>query len=459
MAKGILSATTVLDLTSESRILEAQGRHEEAERLLSGVWAGAGHVPDIGTLPPLGGAALLLRAAVVTGFVGGTRKIPGANLTANRMLRDAVQLFKRAGSLEGCAEAVSELAYNVRRLGRLPRARRLAHFAAKLGAQASPTIRAAILLRLALVENADRDFVAALKTLQDSAILFDAPLSDVESKDIVKLSQVGIYFNFRGLVYRSLAIEERNWEYFDAGYTDITAAQFFFSRAGHKRYEAAALNNMALFAIVHRDFVRAHEYVERARQLLTFPADVIFIGQVEETRARIYAAERRFDDAERVIEQAVAILQDADEPGLLSETLVVRDTIFAARDNPEQADKILIVERPRFRLITGGGEKIQPFRDTVTFRVGEGNASLEHLNYYEGSLVPFEVAFRAHEGQFVLARILPGGERFVGFYHVNAQDKTVMIDTGHPDYDHVIYPSWRVQVCGVHRTLQRLTAT
>jgi tetratricopeptide (TPR) repeat protein len=452
---------TFEELCEQVSVLEAVGQHEEAEGILGEVWPSVFADPQVESLPPHLQALSLVRIAALISSSGSTRRLPNAQERARGLAQRARDIAAQLDDRHGQAEALCELGRIERRMGNTREGLRLLDRALELASDGGDRyLLGRIQLRRAIYENAEQNFATSLSILQDSALLFDAPLWDAPTRDLKKLALVGDYFNTRGLVHRNLALQERSWEFFDAGYRDLTAAQFFFSQAGHNRYEAAALNNLALFALVHHDFIKAYEYIDRARLKLKFPTDVVFIVQVEETRARIFAAEGRFEDAERVIEQAVEILKETSDTGLLQEVLVVRDTIFSARNNPAEANRILKIERPKFRLISGGEERtIKPAREIVTCKVNDDDESLTHLGFPPGSIIPFEASMRAHEGQFVLCKIMPGDTACVGFYYLNADGRTLMIETGHPDYEPRFFPVWRVHIRGVHRQFLRLRET
>ena len=73
----------------------------------------------------------------------------------------------------------------------------------------------------------------------------------------------------------------------------------------------------------------AHEHLDRAQAALTRLKDAATLAQVDETRARVLIAERRYRDAERTLAGALTTLEQGDESALLADAMTVQGVIWA----------------------------------------------------------------------------------------------------------------------------------
>ena len=63
------------------------------------------------------------------------------------------------------------------------------------------------------------------------------------------------------------------------------------------------------------------------------------VAQVNETRARVFLAEKRFAEAERAILNAITVLEQGDDASLLAEALTTQGSIFAGGGKYDSARK------------------------------------------------------------------------------------------------------------------------
>ena len=69
--------------------------------------------------------------------------------------------------------------------------------------------------------------------------------------------------------------------------------------------------------------------IDRAQLIFTRLRDAGSLAQVDETRARVLVAERKYRDAERTLAGAVKTLEQGDESALLAEALTVQGVVWA----------------------------------------------------------------------------------------------------------------------------------
>jgi tetratricopeptide (TPR) repeat protein len=95
------------------------------------------------------------------------------------------------------------------------------------------------------------------------------------------------------------------------------------------QYGASIENNLAFLLYKLGRYREAHENLDRAQAVLTRIKDTGTLAQVDETRARVLIAERRYRDAERILARAVKTLEQGDKSALLAEALTVQGVVWA----------------------------------------------------------------------------------------------------------------------------------
>jgi tetratricopeptide (TPR) repeat protein len=312
--------------------LQDAGRHDEAAGALGDLWRGLGERPRAEGLGPLARAELLLRAGALTGFIGSSRRVGGAQEAAKNLISEAAEAFRGAGAREREAEALRELGYCYWREGAHDEARVVLGEALKLLPEENYEQRAQTLLRLAIVESSATRYHDALRNLAEAAPLFDA--SPNHAKRGTFHMEMAVALDF-------LAAGERRDDYADRALLEYAAASYHFELAGHTRYRAAAENNYAHLLFKRGRYAEAHEHLDCARRLFTSLKDSAHAAQVDETRARAFLAERRFADAERVARAAVRALSTGGEQAVLAEALTAQGVALARLGRRDEALAVL----------------------------------------------------------------------------------------------------------------------
>jgi tetratricopeptide (TPR) repeat protein len=138
------------------------------------------------------------------------------------------------------------------------------------------------------------------------------------------------------LILRKLATAEGRADYADRAIIEFTAAIYHYEEAGHERYCAINLNNLAMLLSKIGRYAEAHEHLNRAHTFLERLKDVGLLTQVEETRARVYVAEEHYHVASRVIIGVVDTFERGGEQALLTNAMVIKATVQARLgDNDE----------------------------------------------------------------------------------------------------------------------------
>jgi DNA-binding NtrC family response regulator/predicted negative regulator of RcsB-dependent stress response len=315
-----------------ARELEEAGKYEAARVAMGEFWGRVGERPDINNLDLYTQAEVLLRAGVLSGWIGSSKQLEGSQEAAKNLISESITLFEELREKEKSAEALTELAYCYWREGALDEARvmlsdALARFGDSLCEQ-----KAVALIRVTVVENAAARFNDSLRALAQAA-----PIVDASSNHTLK----GRFHVQLATALKNLGTSENRQDYIDRTLIEYAAASFHFEQAGHLNYCAAVENNLGgLYLNINR-LIEAHEHLERARKLFAGLNDEVHRAQVDETRARVFLAEGRWREAEKAARSAIRTLEQGDEQALLAEALTTFGVALARLGEQKQAQSAL----------------------------------------------------------------------------------------------------------------------
>jgi CheY-like chemotaxis protein/tetratricopeptide (TPR) repeat protein len=298
--------------------LENAGNYEAAREVMGELWARVGEYPALDELDEATAAEVLLRAGVLTGWLGSTRQIEGAQETAKDLITESIRRYEALQDTGKVAEAQTELGYCYWRQGRFDEARVILQEA--LSQLTDGEDRAIALLRLAIVEGSLKRYNDALRIDLEAAPLFDKSTNNAHK---------GKFHNQFGFVLKNLGAMEKRQDYIDRALIEFAAASFYFEQAGHRRYQGCVENNLGMLFGTARKFPEAHEHLDRAQALFTGMKDIARTAGVDETRARVLLAEGRTPEAEKLVRSAVQILERGDEQSLLAEALTTHGIALA----------------------------------------------------------------------------------------------------------------------------------
>jgi tetratricopeptide (TPR) repeat protein len=295
-----------------------RGQYEAAREALGGLWRGLGERPDVEGLTGRAAGEVVLQAGALSGWIGGSRQIRGAQESAKDLISQSAALFEAAGEAERAAVARCELALCYWREGAYDEARVLLTDA--FAGLEETAEKAKAVVKLATVEFSAGRHHDALLLLTEHAHIFDERVSHALR---------GSFHSHLALVFRRLGTDEGRADYFDRAIIEYTAAIHHFGEARHDRYRANNENNLAFLLYKLGRYRQAHEHLDRAGATLTRLKDAGLLAQVEETRARVFLAQRKYEEADRVISRAVQALEQGDRPALLADVLTTRGVVWA----------------------------------------------------------------------------------------------------------------------------------
>ncbi|HEV2799695.1 MAG TPA: sigma 54-interacting transcriptional regulator [Pyrinomonadaceae bacterium] len=317
---------------TEAKHFEEVGDYESACESLAEWWRGVGERPRVDGLETESAAELLLRAGVLTGFVGSSKQIAGAQEAAKDLISESIRLYESIEATEKIAEAQTELGHCYWRAGAYDEARVILGQALTQISTENFEQRATTLLRSAMVEACATRYSDALRFLNEAAPLF-------EQRD--SHAQKGFYYMELAIVLEALSAGEQREDYADSALIAYTAASFHLEQAGHTAYQAGVENNFGFFLFMRGRYEEAHGHLDCARRLFVSLKDSLHIAQVDETRARVFLAQGRSAEAERIASAAVQRLQTGGQHALLAGALTTQGTALARLGRRAEARKVL----------------------------------------------------------------------------------------------------------------------
>lgn len=308
-----------------------KGQYEAAREALGELWPGVGERPNVKRLPPVIAAEVLLQCGVLTGWLGRLRGVEGAQEKAQDLITEASRKFQSQGRREKVSESQYELGVCYWRLGAYDEARVIMREALEPLTGADIELKAKILIRRTIVELCENKFYEALNILNEARPVFES------ANDALR----GRWHGQMALVLARLADAEGDTSYTDKAIIEFTAAIYHYEQAGHERYCATNRNNVAMLLYRLGRYRDAHEHLDRAGATLHRLKDAGLLAQVDETRARVFIAEKKYGEADRVITRAVQTLEKGGASAYLSDALTIQGVARARLGAGEDSINIL----------------------------------------------------------------------------------------------------------------------
>lgn len=312
--------------------LEHRGQYEAARNALGELWQGIGQRPPLNGLTDLTVAEAVLRAGTLSGWLGSTNQVAGAQEAAKDLISESIALFERSGEPNKANAARSELALCYWREDAFDEARVILEDVFSRIDERDTELKAKTVLRYALVEFSTSRFHDALSALTEAAPIFDA-----SENHVLK----GRFHGHLALMLKRIGTAEQRRDYMDRAVIEYTAASYHFEKAGHALFRARDENNLGFLLFIMGRYDEASEHLSRARRLFVSFKDRGSIAQVDETRARLLLAQGRDAEAERVIRGAVQTFERDGEQSLLAEALTTQGIVLARLGRFDESYKAL----------------------------------------------------------------------------------------------------------------------
>jgi len=324
-SKAEYVATKVLEASEAERRferieeLEERGKYEAALDAFGDLWEGVGHRPKTDGLSEPNRAELLLRAGIVTGWLGSARQVEGSQELAKDLITESARIFEDLGLPDKSAEAQLELAVCYWREGALDEARvTLKQVLSQVSQESELRLRA--LVSASLVEREATRYREALRIDTEAA-----PLFEKSTNHLLR----GKFHNGFANALKNLGLAEGRGDYIDRAFIEFAAASYHLEEAGNWRLLAALENNLGFLFLTAGKLIEAHQHLNRARGLFVKLREKGSIAQVDDTRARVFLAEGLNQKAETIVRTSVRTLEQGDERSLLAEALTTHATALA----------------------------------------------------------------------------------------------------------------------------------
>lgn len=330
---------TKIELATAEGVLEACklatdlvhiGQYEEAAAALGWRWKGVGERPDLEGLSETTAAELLMVCGSLTGWLGSSKKIEGAQESAKDLISEAFRAFEAQGNRLKAAEAQFNISVCYWRLGALDESVVTLSEALNAIGDSNPILRAHMLIRRTTPEFSECRYYDALATLKEA----EQYLPDCD--DGVKARWHGQ----KALVLRRLAVNDNRPEYLDQAIIEFTAANYHFELSGNERFCGSQLNNLAMLLIDLGRYTEAHAALNRSHEIFVRLQDFGNLAQVRETRSRLFLAEGRYAEALSAIDKSIKSLEEMEENALLADALTIKGTILSRAGSAPKAEGV-----------------------------------------------------------------------------------------------------------------------
>ena len=325
-----LTANQAADLRCRTALeLKDRSEYDAAREAMFPLWSGViGSRPDTKGLHETVVPEVLLTTGILTGWLGSRSEIKEADDYARDLITESIRLYEALGDSKKVAEARAEIGYCYWRSGANDEARIWFSEALKR-LTTEGNSRANALIGLSFVEWAESRYQDSLKVLTDKATLFEK---------ITNHTFKGTYHNQIGINLRAIASASKGRaDYFARAMQHYRTADEHFKVAKNLVYRAHVKNNIGnVLRDLHR-FKEAHQYLEQARRLFTRVGDKVRVAQVDDTRAQVYIAEKKYLQAELIARTAARSFERAGRDCFLAETLIIQGIALARLREPTRA--------------------------------------------------------------------------------------------------------------------------
>ncbi|HEV2706602.1 MAG TPA: response regulator [Pyrinomonadaceae bacterium] len=307
------------------------GQYESAGEALGEFWQGVGVRPEVERLDETTGAEVLMQCGALSGWLGRRQHIPGAQEAAKDLLSESLRIFESHAQPSRASEAQYELGMCYFRLGAYDEARVVLDEALRGLRDTDTDLRAKILIRHTLVEVWTGRYRDAWDILREAESFFEG------CGDAIK----GRWHGQKGLVLQRLALTEKRPDYADRAIMEFEAAIFHYELAGHERYCANNLNNLAMLLYQLGRHAEAHDNLDRAEEIFERHRDPGSLAQVRETRSRVLVAEGRYEEASRLVSRVIQTFEQGGDAALLADALTIQGRAWARTGRHEDSVEVL----------------------------------------------------------------------------------------------------------------------
>lgn len=316
-----------LSICQQALELKDRGDYSGAQEVMRPLWRRVAERPNLEGLHPSVAAEVLFCTGVLTGWLGSKDEILEANDWARDLLTESITYFESVRDVIRVAAIRTELGYCYWRAGALDEARIVFTEALKKLTTEGNT-RANAIFGLSVVEWSASRFKESLRILTENAPLF---------KKITNHTLKGVYHMQVAMTLRNLATPENQAAEFRCVLREYDEADRHFDAAHNKIFRAHVKNNISYVVRELGRFKEAHEYLDQAHRLTISAKDKVKTAQVEESRAQLFIAERRYVEAEAAARHAIKTFEKSGHQSFLAEALTTHGVALARLGKTERA--------------------------------------------------------------------------------------------------------------------------
>lgn len=284
--------------------LERCGRYGEAFAELDGIWEDVDALPDIEGLDSFDSAEMLLRCGSLIGFLGHSKQIPNTQERSKNLLTKAHRRFLDIYNVEKIVECENYLALAYWRTGEFVEAQTWLEMALSRHLRASTHVGIyshLIQSMIFLSEGRYGETVTNLKKVEP----------DIKEYGDAFLN--GSFCTNLGLAFQELGQLPEALKYMEL-------AGYYHRKSGHQIYLGTVENNLAQLHRIKGNFAKAHEAIDRAAKIFKRLKDRTREGFSLDTKAQVYLADGKYEEALITVEAAIAIMQKSENLAYLVET-------------------------------------------------------------------------------------------------------------------------------------------
>lgn len=308
-----------------------KGDFEGAQETMRRLWRRVGERPDVSGLHAPVAAEVLLCVGILTGWIGSKTQNKDSQEIAKNLIGEAISYFESVGDQKKIAAARTEIAYCYWRDGELEEARIMLRAALQKLTTAGNT-RARALLKLTTVEFSSSRYHEALRILTDNEPLF---------QKINDLTTRGVYHGQLAIALRNIAKSEKRVEHIQRAVAEFQKADRYFKLARNPVFRADVKNNAALLLANLSRFKEAHRALDEARRLSVSCKDKARTAQFDESRAQVFLAQGKPEQAEAVARRAASSLEKNGHKILIVDALLTQGIALARSGKQHRAQFIL----------------------------------------------------------------------------------------------------------------------
>lgn len=139
------------------------------------------------------------------------------------------------------------------------------------------------------------------------------------------------------MVLRKIANSDKRPELITRAVAEYQQAEYHFKHAHNAVFLADVKNNVGNVLRQLSQFKESHKYLDEARRLLVSLRDKSGTAQIDDTRAQVYIAQKKYKQAEAVAKGAVRALEKSGHQCLLADALITHGIALARLKQTDRA--------------------------------------------------------------------------------------------------------------------------